>query len=285
MMTPPDVAHDALFCPAVMRLGEIHWFILRADNLLETLVYKKAKEEGANEGPIRLDSLERTDFGKEVGWDEINWWVFKKETDIEELRERTKRALGAVQSLKEASFKLRKHSPDSYDELLTNLKAFAEYHVGEIEVLHEYLCWLASRDVLTPAILFTYRVWGSTRMGDRTLEIEQESLEKPTPATLRLLAEVVLGVRNSRFSGYERAYLDVADDMCNSMDPEGNVSIEIPAASVVQRAAWEAYGDCATYFTCVRDSLRNILLDIAKLIEQRDLIYSDRFWKKFILWT
>jgi hypothetical protein len=35
MMTPPDVAHDALFCPAVMRLGEIHWFILRADNLLE----------------------------------------------------------------------------------------------------------------------------------------------------------------------------------------------------------------------------------------------------------
>ena len=32
---------------------------------------------------------ESTEFGKEVGRDEINWWLTRKETDLEDLREKT----------------------------------------------------------------------------------------------------------------------------------------------------------------------------------------------------
>jgi hypothetical protein len=52
---------------------------------------------------------------------------------------------------------------------------------------------------------------------------------------------------------------------------------------VVARAAWTVFGECATYFTCLRDSLRNVLLDIEKRIEQHQLIDSDAFWRSFIL--
>jgi hypothetical protein len=44
-----------------------------------------------------------TDFGKEVGRDEIDWWVFRKEHHLQELREKTSRSLDAGQQLKKAS--------------------------------------------------------------------------------------------------------------------------------------------------------------------------------------
>ena len=42
---------------------------------------KKAGEIG------RFVQYEQTEFGREVGRDEINWWVFKKERNLDELRQ------------------------------------------------------------------------------------------------------------------------------------------------------------------------------------------------------
>ena len=42
------------------------------------------------------------------------------------------------------------------------------------------------------------------------------------------------------------------------------------------------YDECAIYFMCLRDSLRNILLDIDKFVEQRDLVNDDAFWRAFV---
>jgi hypothetical protein len=49
-----------------------------------------------------------TDFGKEVGMDEIHWWIFKKEPDVDELGARTEEALTAGQTLQIAAVKLKR---------------------------------------------------------------------------------------------------------------------------------------------------------------------------------
>jgi hypothetical protein len=45
---------------------------------------------------------EPTELGKEVGRDEINWWVTKKETQLEDLRRKTEEVLQGVQDIKKA---------------------------------------------------------------------------------------------------------------------------------------------------------------------------------------
>jgi hypothetical protein len=104
---------------------------------------------------------ETTAFGKEVGLDEIHWWVFEKETDVDELLAKTERTLESVQALKQPASKLKNNEPESYLDLLLTLKDFAEQHRANIDSLHEYVSWLMKRDVMAPRILFTYRVWGS----------------------------------------------------------------------------------------------------------------------------
>lgn len=70
------------------------------------------------------------------------------------------------------------------------------------------------------------------------------------------------------------------------MDPEelaqGAAELVIPESLVLRRTAHAIYGNCETYFTQIRDSLRNIVVDIEKFKEQRDLFKSDKFWREFI---
>ncbi len=102
--------------------------------------------------------MKNTDFGKEVAMDEIHWWIFEKETDVDELLANTERTLKAAHTLKNASAKLKGREPDSYRGLLLTLRDFAEQHRAEIDSLHGYVGWLMKRDVMAPRILFTYRV-------------------------------------------------------------------------------------------------------------------------------
>ncbi len=43
-------------------------------------------------------------------------------------------------------------------------------------------------------ILFTYRVWGSTRMGDRAVEVDATPLGELKPEAIQRLTEIVLGL-------------------------------------------------------------------------------------------
>jgi hypothetical protein len=136
---------------------------------------KKAGETG------RFVQYEQTEFGREVGRDEINWWVFKKEPNLDELRQQIEKALGAAQTLKKAAEALKESRPETYEDLLAILRGFADKHSNEIDVLREYVRWLSTRDVLAPKILFTYRVWGSTRIGDRAVEVDATPLGELKP--------------------------------------------------------------------------------------------------------
>jgi hypothetical protein len=103
---------------------------------------------------------------------------------------------------------------------------------------------------------------------------------------IRELTQIVLGIRNAMHYTYDRTYCDIGQEIADSADPEDAAEdrvIEVPVEWVIARTVRETYGECATYFTCLRDSLRNILLDADKCVEQRALIFSDAFWRKFIL--
>src|SRR5438105_7031448 len=132
-----DNHNEAVFCPATLKLGEMHWYVLRASTLMHKMTIVEIKVGEGEFAPIRQ---EYTDFGKEVGRDEINWWVFKKESDIDELKKQTTQALDAAQKLKEASKTLSSGKrPPTYPELLVMLRQFSEQLGREIETLHQYV--------------------------------------------------------------------------------------------------------------------------------------------------
>ena len=133
-MPQEDRIHELLFSPAALMLGEIHWRILHSANLIEAQRCKQARHG-------LVSRSEFTELGKEVGADEINWWVFRREKNVDELREQTKQALDAVQVLKVDSAKLKTVDPVSYTELLSSLKVFTEGRAAQITTLLEYVRW------------------------------------------------------------------------------------------------------------------------------------------------
>lgn len=266
-------SNEAVFSPATLMLGEIHWHILRASRLMHEKTIVKTESAGF---VVRQGW---TEFGKEVGRDEINWWVVKKETEIQELRERTNQVLEAAQALKTASERLTKGvRPEDYTNLLEILRRFAADRATEIDALRQYVLWLAARDVLAPKILFTYRVWGSTRMGDRepTVTLGEQASEGDVQA----LTEVVLGLTSSiGMPVYFHAEYEIGADMYEMAE---GADFQIPVAKIVRLASRLALDECAECFEFIRDSLRNVLLDIDKFIEQRDFVNDDAFWRAFI---
>lgn len=231
MLDDENQVHESLFSESTLKLGEIHWTLLKSASVMDGQRWHGS-------------TYKNTAFGKEVGGDEIHWWVFEKETDVDELLAITEQTLGSVQTLKQASSILKKNTPESYLDLLLTLKEFAEEHRAEIESLHECVSWLMKRDVMAPRILFTYRVWGSTRMSDRCINVEGKENATSDMNRLRELTEIVLGVRNGGALVYDRARMEIGFSIFDSLDPEeqaGDGEIIIPERQLIRRTAHEGY--------------------------------------------
>jgi len=177
--------------------------------------------------------------------------------------------------------------PGSYEELLATLRGFAEAHSIHINVLYDYVEWLYRRDKLAPAILFTYKVWGSTRMGDRTISLTKaaETPEEESADILNKLTEIVLGVSDRVFRKVDRAHLELGYEIYESVagSEEGEeVEIVVPVERVLRRTTRMISDECVTYFSFLRDSLRDILNEIGKREYRENLISSDAFWRSFV---
>jgi Schlafen, AlbA_2 len=243
----------------------------------------KRWQERSKEGTL-VQSVKFTEFGKEIGLDEIHWWIFKKEKNVAELGTQAEATLKFAESLKDNAEKMQRKTPKSYEELIGNLRAFTDQHKAEIEGLLKFAKWLRERDAMAPRILFTYRVWGSTRMSDRTIEVP-DNLPENDRANRISCAELALGLSDRGRPTYEWVRTEMLFERYDQMDPEQFSSggeIEIPESRVVPRAARKIYGECAVYFREIRDSLQNILIDVEKSQEQEEVIHSDEFWREFI---
>jgi hypothetical protein len=273
-----DRVHEALLSDAAMKLGEIHGAILKSAHIMD-------KERRITVKRGAGSTYEWTAFSERVGQDEIHWWIYENETDADELLAMTEEALEAAQVLKTDSAKLKDNEPESYEALLISLKEFADEHRPEIDALYRYVGSLEKRHAMAPRILFTYRVWGSTRMADREMTFEGDETEQWKDSTVRALAEIVLGVRERWNHVYWNKYHEVGFEIYETLDPEvtpPDTPIIPPERTVVRRTARAVYDNCATYFSEIRDSLRNIQLDVSKFKEQQELYESDEFWRAFI---
>jgi hypothetical protein len=273
-----DSAHDALFSEATIRIGEIHGLVLQSTHVMDEARWIQKKSQFGS-------TYEWTEFGNEVGQDEIHWWIFEKETNHDELLAMTQKALPAAQKLMNDSAKLRDNDPDSYEALLVSLKDFGDNHLPEIKALHEYVLLLEKRDPMAPRILFTYRVWGSTRMADRELSWKRDGAEKLTEKNLRTLSEIALGLFSRGDFTYNDKFHEIGFEIYEGLDPEttpDDYQIIPPVKKVVRRTARATYENVSTYFHEIRDSLRNIELDVQKFKQQRELYESDDFWRSFV---
>ncbi len=268
---------DFLFVPSVLDLGRLHWYLAKADAAMEAWL----RGEKSPQSPDRASALA-------AARDAIYWWVFKRELNPAELRTRTEQALLHAQELKEAAFLLSATVPSTYEDLIRSLQVFAQAHAADIAAVLDYVRWLDAKDNLAPSIVYSYRVWGGTNLADRSAAGLLASIDAESPGTIRRLAEIALGLYCSGVAGgyaVNMARMELGAEIADSLDPEDPSSwgpVRIPQWRLVARTAHYAFGGCATYFERLRDSLRNVVIDIDKYVDQRDLMKSDSFWREFV---
>ena len=99
--------HSNLFEYPISKIGELHYKILKSKKIVDD---QRKKD---------------IDFDKEIGLDEIHWWVFYKETDLKELKNNTNRVLESSQKIKDKSVELKRSSRSKkYPELINQIKNF-----------------------------------------------------------------------------------------------------------------------------------------------------------------
>ena len=254
--------HSNLFEDPISKIGELHYKILKSKEILDEQIEKD------------------TYFAKKVGLNEIHWWVFYEETDLQELKNRTKNVLKSCQEIKEKSVELRQSSrSNKYPELISNIKKFCVDHESEIQSLLEYVDWLNTKDPRAVTMLFNYRVWGSTRMGDRTIPL----FKIDEKIAINICIQIVLGLTGGFGPTISKTCRNVMDDILSSQSPEDSFTpSEIPWDTVVLRSSDAILEAMSEYFELIRQSLRNILLDIKEYEESDNILYDNKFWKIFV---
>ena len=282
MFETTELQRYSILTDTTAMLAELHWYLLRSSRLMSELRYRSL--EGFSFG-IKIEHHEPTDFGRDVGRDEIDWWINRKEQDTPELRERSEQAMAAAQTLRTKAMALRGAEPASYDDLIAKFNGFSESCRAEIVVLYEYVVWLDRKSVLAPEILFTYKVWGATRMSDRSIDINfaLSTPKEEEPLTILKLVEIVLGLSDRHFSAVGRAQMDLIGEAYESgVEDDEEESLQIPLDRILRRTANRAIEECVTYFSELRDSLRDILVHIGKRDDTEHIVHSDAFWRSFI---
>lgn len=224
-------------------------------------------------------------FWGEIGKDEIHWWVAKKEIDIQELKEDTEKTHKAAKVLKDDSAKLKSiYEASSYSELIDALDKFVVDHEEGITVLYDYVKKLHRKDALAPSILFTYRVWGTTRQLERVSIDERGhtiSCEDPQEC-LETASGTVIHSRPSA----ER----VEEELKNQLDL-GTSEFKEFIESYKGAHRWlvltsqKILDQLADYFDNIQQSLRNILIEIGLYEDVENLLNDVDFWSEVILST
>ena len=255
--------HHKLFESPVSKVGELHYKILESEIIVEK---QRHGDKGVDE---------------EIGRDEIHWWIFYKERNLKELKSKTEKVLESAQKIKEDSVKLKeKLFVKDYSKLIDEIKKFCVEHELQIQSLIDYVDWLSEKDPKAPIMLFNYRIWGSTRMGDRRINVFKRSKE----TTIKACTEIVLGLRRSYHGPtVGRVYNNVLGDILDSKDPEDyETPIKIPWDEVTIKTSHEVLDEMSDYFECLRDALKNIILEIKEYEVSESILYDNNFWRSFV---
>src|SRR5688572_27481100 len=111
----------------LLNLGRIHWYFLHADKLMMEKRFEAHP-------PGKIHKVVSTEFGDEVGNDEINWWVFKRESDLPLFHQKTQIALASAQILKDEAEKISKPFYSSLEDLNRTYEGFGSRCEKDINV-------------------------------------------------------------------------------------------------------------------------------------------------------
>lgn len=260
--------HKILHSGSSLVMGKIHWHILKAYAEFERRSTKTSQsgEERGHFFNIYRAGESFTEFGKEAYGKEIHWWIYKQETDFEDLKLRTKSVLEDLQKLKEDAQELeRSFIPNDYKELILRIKAFTAEHEKEISSLYEYVIYLENKDILAPCILFSYDTWGSTRLSERTIKITRDSIDEDFD-TVKICTDLALGISRGGHPVIASEVSNMSYELYERLDPEDyQKGYSISRKDLIIRTSRLVLDEFQMYFENVRNSLRKILNEIERL--------------------
>ena len=262
--------HDSLMLDSALKLGKTNFLIQRSS----AIIYNKSMVETKTRvtGTLEDEDNKLNDFGHEINFDEIHWWIFKKETNLEELLERTEKTLNSTLKIKRDSDSLKKTVHfESYIETIQTLNKFIRDHDKEIQVLYEYVLWLKEKDVLAPSILFTRKIWRSTILDYKIIhhpDIEENDL------IIKRCTEGALGLGDPvhTYTLFEIS-MDIGFDLYDS-DPEGYYTNPFPMKRLFSKTSYQVFDKLNMYFRLIRTSLDTIIDEIKKHSELNKLLCS-----------
>jgi len=243
----------------VLSLGKIHWILMSASLLVQAEIDR--------EKPGRVINIPtRTYSPKKFGGDPISWWVFEQEHDIPTLRKETESTLELAQKLQKSATTFAKVDYQTLEELREEYIDFLKKHQNEIQGILMYVEWLQGKNRFAPSILYNYRTWGTTRMAMRNISADPAGLDNLD--AIRKCSDLVLGlaIRN----------ISVRDWIVQDLEHK------IPEEKIQTKAVSFSLSQFTEYFKHLRDSLRNVLVEIERREEKERLVTSDDFWRQFI---
>lgn len=256
--------HEKLYTELGFTLGKIGYIISKSAQTLHDRSYNKPPDSG-------FSMPTTTEFGKEVGSDEISWWVNKKEQDHSTLLKRTQGVLKIIDKLKHDADKFKESfSSEEYSSLIDKIVQFIEEHKSEILQLYDYVEWLKSKDELAPSMLLNYRCWGSSMMAERKIVIPKEhSFDEKF---LKKCTEVAIGVStNYGYMAYE-AHTH-ATDYGEKTRSDDTIRLQI---------SFEIREKFHQFIENLRKAIQNIALECEKIDRPYELLKSRNFWQKNI---
>jgi hypothetical protein len=276
MDTDDPHLHDALFTTPALKLGLVHWYLTRAASEIEAKSHTRS--QAGPDGAFTVTHL--TSFGELIRPDEVQWWVWTRESNLSQLRDRTAATFPAAQRLQRASRVLSRSSFDSYAAMLQGITDFAAGQGAALDEVLDYVRWLHSRDELAPAMLFSTAEWGTTRVSDRWAEPSADSLTNPR--AIEHLSELAWGVRD-RMWGYviDAERMDLLGEMADAYsDYEGTISV--PDDVLLPRVVHTVLHQLSEYFEFIRNSFRNIANAVDQRLASQKLIVNETFWRGFL---
>jgi hypothetical protein len=261
--------------PALRALGEAHLHIIRAERKMNAQLHEHSTTEHG------FTTTHWTDFGRMVANDEISWWVREQLDSLDLLKAKAADALDALQKLLNDAKKFQsRKAPGTYLGLVESVCTLCTSDADQIETLLSFVKWLEQCDERGPCILYTYKVWGSTRMAERMFH---EPPDLTDEQQLQFCTEWAAGLRTRHWTTRQHVIMDVSAEIADSIDPETySGPIIVSYESVSHKVAYAVADRLVTYFELLRNSCRDLQIEIGKAEQVLGLLDDEAFWKTFI---